>query len=611
MENRSLWLCRLAPALSVALACPAFAQQSANLSPVVITATRSSTSLTDVLADISLIDREQIELAGATSVSDLLARLPGITVSQAGGPFGTTSVFMRGAEGRYTAVFIDGVRLDSQSTGGASWENIPLAQVDHIEVLRGPAAAIYGSDAVGGVVQIFTRQGEPGFFPSVHLGAGSHGTRDASASLRGGHEDVDYALSVASSQSDGFNVKPSGNPDRDGYRNRSFSGRLGWKMRPDQTLDLTVLGNDQSVQYDGSAAPLNDVAQRKLQAIGLNWRLRWADDWRTRVGLTRSTDRYETTPSVYLTETEVSTFLLRNEWGSDMDVLTVDLERREDALQNSSTRPSANTHRSQDAVAVGYGLRSGKHALQVNARQDMDSEFGGKSTGALAYGYTITPNLRVTASTGTAFRAPTLFQRFSLYGTANLRPEASMNHEAGLRWLSGADRASVVVYRNTVDDLINYVSGPGSCINGSGTYPGCYGNTGHARMSGATFEGSTQLGTVHLAGSVDWLSPRNLDTDKWLARRARQQSTWSARTAVAGWQLGGEWQYVGERFDDANNTIRLAPYSLVNLTLGKSLHRDWRFLGRINNLADKHYVLANGYATAGRTLHVGLTWAPL
>ncbi len=607
--NRPAWA--LVP-WAAALALPAFAQQDPTLNPVVVTATRSAVPLTDLLADVSVIDRDAIEQSGALSVADLLKRQPGLTISQTGGPASPTSVFVRGADGRFTAVFVDGVRVDSQATGGASWEGIPLAQIDRIEVLRGPAAAIYGSDAVGGVVQLFTRQGEAGFFPTARVAVGRYGTRELSAGLRGGEGAVDYALGVSQDRSDGFDAKPAGNNhDRDGYRNQAFSGRLGWKLAPGQKIDLTVLDSNTESGYDGSPAPKRDIAKRHLQTVGANWSSRWSDTWSTRVGMTQGTDRYETSPSVYKTDTDVRTYLLRNELRLAGGLVTADVERREDALQNSETQPTAHTKRHQNALALGYGVRAGAHSLQVNARRDDDSEFGGKSTGALAYGYALTPTLRATASTGTAFRVPTLYQRFSIYGSAGLQPETSRNNELGLRWQSGADRLSVVAYRSTIANLINWEETRGGCINASDPdYPGCFANTGHARLSGTTLSGATQVARVNLSASVDWMTPTNTDTGKLLARRPKQQATLAASTPVAGWRLGAELQDVGARYDDAWNTTRLAPYTLLHLSLARQIDRDWRLIARVDNVTDQAYALARGYATPGRAFSVALSWAP-
>lgn len=585
----------------------AWAQQ--NLPEVVVSATRSEQPITDVLADVTLVDRAEIDHLGAASVADVLERLPGITVNRNGGPASTTNVYLRGAEGRFTAVFIDGVRIDSQSTGGASWNAIPLSQVDRIEVLRGPAAAIYGSDAMAGVIQIFTREGEKGFHPSVRVGMGSNKTYDASASLRGSDEVFGYAFGLGSERSDGFNAKPSGNPDRDGYRNESFSGKLSWKLSERQAVELSLLDNHQKAGYDGFAPGNDDQAKSHLQTVGLTWNQRWSSAWSTRVAVSRGTDRYETSPSVYLSETRVDSWLLRNELQAGPGKLTVDLERREDKLDNASTTPTR-SDRHQNAVAVGYGLRAGPHTLQVNARRDDDSEFGGNSTGSLAYGYAISKTLRATASAGTAFRAPTLFQRFSIYGKPDLKAETARNTELGLRWQEGASHASVVAYRNRVKDLINYVAGPGSCVNGVGDYAGCYGNTGRATYSGVTLSGGTTVGDVRVGGSLDLMRPKDADSGLLLARRAETQATLTADVPVASWRLGGEIQHLGKRYNDAANTQALPAYTLLNLTASTDIGRDWRLLARIDNATDKDYESVLGYATAGRTYYLGLSWTP-
>lgn len=593
--------------LACSLAISAWAQKGPT--EVVVSATRSQQPITDVVADVTLVDRTTIDRMGAASVSDVLGGLPGVTVNRNGGPAATTNVYLRGAEGRFTAVFVDGVRIDSQSTGGASWNAIPLSQVDRIEVLRGPAAAVYGSDAMAGVVQIFTRQGEQGFFPTLRVGIGSHGTRELGASLRGGDATMDYALGLGTERSDGFNTKPTGNPDKDGFRNESVSGRMGWKLTPNQKLEATLLDNRQKAGYDGFVAGQDDQARSHLQTVGLNWNSRWSDDWSSRLALSRGTDRYETSPSTYLTETRVDSWLLRNELRVGPGRLTVDLERREDRLQNASTAPET-TDRHQNALALGYGLRAGDHTLQLNARRDDDSEFGAHTTGSLAYGYALSKTLQLTGSAGTAFRAPTLFQRFSIFGTPDLKAETARNVEAGLRWQEAANRASVVIYRNRVKDLINYVSGAGSCINGVGDFAGCYGNTGRATYTGVTLAGGSKLGEVNLGASLDLMRPKNADTGKLLARRAKTQATLTADTAVGAWRLGGEVQHLGQRYDDAANKKPLSAYTLLNLTASTDVARDWRLLARVDNATDKDHESVLGYATAGRTFYLGLSWSP-
>ncbi len=575
---------------------------------MVVTATRIEQPLTDVLADVSIVGRDVIEQSGANSLSDVLARLPGIQMQRNGGPASTTSVYLRGAETRFTAVFVDGIRMDSQSTGGASWNAIPLSQVERIEVLRGPAAAIYGSDALGGVVQIFTRKGEPGLSRSAELGVGTHGTSKLDLGLAGSEGVWDYALGLDRELSKGYNVKPAGNPDKDGYQNTALSARLGLQVTPDHKLDATFLRNRVDGQYDSSNT-LDDHSYLDTQAIGLNWSARWSDLYKTKVSVSRGSDHYATAPSVYETDTDVTSYLWQNIWTVGGQTFTAALERREDELRNGSTTP-VNTSRSQNALALGYGLRIGAHTLQLNVRGDDDSEFGNHTTGSAAYGYALTPNWSATVSAGTAFRAPTLFHRFSIYGDASLKPEKSRSVEVGLKYVDKSSHFSALAYRNRVSDLISYVSGPGSCINGADPfYPGCYGNTGRAQLNGLSFSGGTHWAGVELGASLDFLSPKDQSTGKRLPRRAKQTAMLTADTVWLGSRWGAEWQLVGERFDDVANTRRLGGFALLNLHVETPLVKDWSVVARVDNLGNKYYQTSRGYNTPGRVFYVGLRWS--
>jgi len=593
--------------LACAAAWPVLAQST--LPETVVTATRVEQPLTDVVADVSIIDRAHIERSGAAALADVLARVPGIVLSRNGGPAASTSVYLRGGETRFTAVFIDGVRVDSQATGGATWNAIPLSRVDRIEVLRGPAAAIYGSDALAGVIQIFTREGEPGVQPTVGLGLGSHGTRRLDLGVAGAQDRLDYALGLTRETAAGFNAQPSANPDRDGHRQTSASARLGFKPVAGHKLEATWLRQSLKAQYDGWAPGNDDLGQHRLQTLGLNWTARWTEAYRSTFSVGRADDRYETQPSPYLADTTVTSYLWQNEWRHGDHLITGALERREDRLNNASTAPTV-TRRAQNALALGHGWRHGAHTLQINARHDNDSEFGAQNTGSIAYALGLAPHWRATASAGTAFRAPTLFQRFSLYGTPTLRPETGRNVEVGLRYERQGTRASATLYRNRFKDLITYVAGPGACANGVGMFPGCFGNTSRAQVRGLTLAGSGTFGGVVLGASLDLLDPEDLGSGRTLARRAKRTASLSADTQWAGWALGGEWQLVGARYDNAANTQRLGGYGLLNLSASKAIGPEWRLLLRVDNLTDKGYETARGYATAGRTLYAGLSWSP-
>jgi vitamin B12 transporter len=597
------------------LAClPVQAQEkTAALAETVVTATRVAQPLTDLVADVTILDRAVIDRSGAAAISDLLVRVPGFEMARNGGPGASTSVYIRGAESRFTAVFVDGVRVDSQSTGGATWEAIPLSQIDRIEILRGPASAVYGSDAMGGAIQIFTRQGEGVFAPFVAIGAGTYGTAKLEAGLSGSGESVDYALALAGETSRGFSARTlaTSNSDDDGYRNESASLRLGVNLSASQRLEASALSNDMTSQYDSTTK--DDQNLRLLQSGALNWRARWSDAFNTTVSITEATDRYKTQPTAYLTITNLRGYLFQNEFRAGAHLLTAALERREDMLNNASTTPR-DTSRFQNALALGYGWGGAAHTFQINARRDADSEFGGQTNGNAAYGFAVTPRLRATASTGTSFRAPTLFQRFSSFGTADVLPESSKNSELGLRYAVGPSFVGVTAYHNSVTNLITYVSRTGTCANNLPPVAlasrGCYLNTAQALYRGITFSGEYQFDQSKVRGSLDLQDPRDGITGKLLARRSTHHATLGYDTRAADWDLGVDLQLSALRYDDAANATVLPGYVLTNLVAQKRVQKDWTFLARIDNATDAQYQLANTYATAGRSLYLGVKWAP-
>ncbi|MDT7836133.1 TonB-dependent receptor domain-containing protein [Aquabacterium sp. OR-4] len=576
---------------------------------VVVTAARAPQAAADVLADVSVLDRNAIERSGAINLGDLLVRLPGMELARNGGSGSTTSVFVRGSETRHVAVYIDGLRVDGQSTGGAPWELLPLDLVERVEVLRGPAAAIYGSDAIAGVVQLFTRREAGKTSASAALTAGSEGLLRGRAALSGKAGALDGALSVMAEQADGLDARPSRNPDRDGWRRQGVQAGVGLDLAPGQRLDAQWLSGRLRAQYDGTAG-VDDVSRHSLQVAGAGWSGRWADGSVTRAQLGETRNTYETQPSYYRTETQQRHWLLQHDLalGANQQLGAL-LERREDELLNPSTQysPTLAGQRHQDALALSWRARWGSQQWQAHWRHDRDSEFGKKPTASLAWGWGFAPTWRVGLSAASAFRAPTLFQRFSDYGNASLKSETSRNVEASLRWQAGASEASLVVFRNRVGNLIDW-TGSGDCKSrlDDPTWGGCYNNVGRARLQGVTLAGLTRLAGVALSASLDYHDPRNLDTDRLLARRARVTGTLAADTTLAGWELGLDWRASGQRYDIDNKT--LAGYGLLGLRAEHALMAGLRIEVRVDNLTDQRYETARTYASSGRTGQVGLRW---
>lgn len=607
-------------ALSVlALAASAHAQNK--LDTVVTTATRTPQRLSEVLADLTVITRADIERQAVASVADLLRNNGCAEMVRNGGASATTSLFLRGADSRHTLVLVDGVRMDSQSTGGASWQGIPVSQVERVEVLKGPASAIYGSDAVGGVVQIFTRKA--GGTPSADFGIarGTQSTYKADGGLFGTLGTVDFAFTLAGEESDGFNstLDVPGSfsyiPDRDGWRKYQGTARLGTDIATGHRAELILIRNHINGQYDASKSrPLvDDRTVQDTDATRLAWTAQWSPALQTQLSYGQSRDRYETSPSPYLTITKVKNLALTGSYKvAAGQQVNFQGERIEDELENSGLVTAGVGKRHRNAVGAGYLFNAGPWSLQAHARHDDDSQFGGVDTGTLLAGYEITPGLRVVGSVGNAFRAPTIYQQGTVYGPDLSKPgvkpleaERGRNVELGLKWNSANSELSATAYRNRVSHLIIF-GAAGSCQSAFG----CYQNVSQAKLQGLSLAGATQMVGVNLSATVDFQKPTDASTGLLLARRAKRLATLNADTALGNWVLGAGVQASGSRFDNAANTRRLGGYGLVNLNAQYALSRDLKLQLNLDNAFDRETSTAYGYASAPRTALVSLRWSP-
>ncbi len=608
-------------ALSV-LALAASAHAQTRLDTVVTTATRAPQKLSDVLSDMTVLTRDDIERQAVGSVADLLRRQVGFEMIRNGGPGANTSLFVRGADTRHTTLLIDGVRVDSQASSGASWNAIPLAQIERIEIVRGPASALYGSDAIGGVVQIFTRKGDGKPVVDLGIGGGNRGLVKADASVSGRTGIVDYALSVAAEDSNGFNARPAPatptfTPDDDGYQSRNASLRLGVQLAAEHRLEVSALTSHVDADYDASAtAKTDDRTVSDTRAMRLAWAAQWSSDVRSELSVGESSERYETQPSPYVTKTRVRTYGFNTSWNlGAAGTLQGLLERREDQLDNTGVI-GGHGKRHQDAVGAGWSWASGPLSLQLNARHDRDSEFGGTSTGAVAGGYRLGAGWRVQASAGTSFRAPSLYQRFSDSGKASLRPEQGRNAELGLHYAAGRDEFSITAYRNRVRDLIVYVSKPVSGV--AGPCPnlyGCYDNVSEGRLQGLSLRGATALGAVRLSGTLDLQAPKDSDKasanyGKLLARRAKTHGTVRAETDIGAWTLGGQVLASAKRTDNLATGNQLGGYALLDLDAQYAVTRQLNLQFKVDNVADRKYETARTYAAAPRQVFIGLRFTP-
>lgn len=557
------------------------------------------------------MDRAQIEALGAISVTQLLARLPGV---QSIGSADASRIYIRGADSRMTALYIDGVRVDSQDGvtmlgGGAPWDLIPVSQIDRIEVLRGPASAVYGADAMGGVIQIFTKRGESGFRPYASLGVGSMNLRRADAGFSGEQGGWDYALGFGLEDSDGYNTRPDLNhsPEREPSASRTASVRLGYQVAAAHRVELGALSSTLDSRYVPYGGGVDYTAHAKLDTSSLKWKARWSDVYSTNLTFSRSEiAKQDDVPNNY--KTTLRGVLFENNVRVAGGVLSAILEQKTDDFdaQPSAYDPAFAGHRIQNAIGLGYGATFGPHTIQLNARKDRDSNFGDHHTGLIAYAFALTPQWRATVSTGTAFRAPSLEQTFGPYGSSQLSPETNRSSEIGLGYSDAKQSFKAVAYRNAVTNMISSNASSTSCAAGFF----CYFNVGQASIQGFTLSGTRHFNDYDVRASVDMLSPRDDVTGRSLSLRARKTMSLGVDRRVAALRLSADVQAVGERFNDAANTTVLPGYALLNLGANTQLNKDWKLVSRIENVANVRYEQVASYATPGRTLYLGVQWAP-
>jgi vitamin B12 transporter len=603
-----------APLFAFSLASPVIpALADPAIETVVVTANRTPQRADEVIPDTTVISSEEIARAGAGSVADVLRRQRGIEIVRNGGPGASTSVFLRGANSNQVVVLIDGVRIGSSTTGAASWNAIPLSSIDHIEIVYGPLSALYGADAIGGVVQVFTKksEGTPAF--SASAGAGTYGTRQYDAGVHGstgGDHSVSYALSAAHEEADGFSSTRPGsssyNKDDDGYGRNSVNGRLALQLAPGHEVGAQFLKSRLGAQYDSGASSYDTHNEQDIDSYAVFLNDQIMPNWRSSLQAARSNDKLGSFMSLAATgasqiNTRQNEFTWQNTFDLNGDTLQVLLGHRKEEVLSSST-PALEKARITNSVAAAYDLRRGSHLLDLSLRRD-HSVYGGKTTGAAGYGYEFSKDLRATASVGTSFRAPTYNELyFPGYGLATNKPEQGRNAELGVRWQIAGAELQANYYRNRLTDMIVTVN---PCPSRTGS---CAYNVNHALLEGLTMSAETRMRGIILRASVDLQDPRDETTGKQLARRARRHASLAASYEIQQFDIGAELQASGSRFDDAANVNRLGGYGLLNLYTTWRFTPDWSLLLRLDNALDKRYDLARNYGTAERSWFAALRY---
>lgn len=589
---------------------------------VVVTASRIPQSRENVIADVTVIDREEIERAGQSTLVELLQTQPGIEIESNGGPGATTNVHLRGTSSQQVVVLIDGMRISSATLGTTSLNLLMPEQIERIEIVRGPASSLYGSDAIGGVIQIFTKQGEGKPHMSASAGIGSYDTKQAAASLSGSADNTRYALTVSSLDTDGISsirARTGLDRDNDSFRNLSASGSLFQTIATGHEIGLQAFSTDGHYNFDGNNFPAHQ--EMKQQSFSLTSNNQFTSNWLSHLKVGESMDDLFSVGSFGISSlrTTQRQYSWQNDLSLPLGTLTLAYDRLEDRVKGNTD--FSKKFRSNDGVLASYVLEQGPHAFKASLRHDDNSQFGNHDSGNIGYGYRLSDFWRVTGSYGTAYRAPTFndlywpFQDFGFgftyQGNPNLKPETSRNSEISVVYDQGHHRISATAYKNEVANLL-------VCCQGlPHDFPT---NVGSATIEGLTLAYEGWFANFHMRANADFQNPKNDDTDKLLVRRAREHgSIWLGQT----WnklEIGSEVITSGKRFNDADNQFELGGYTLLNLTAAYKVDDDWSVNARLNNVLDKQYALATtansfapndpAYGTPGTNLFVGIRYSP-
>ncbi len=597
--------------IGMALIASAKAQEPAVQPTIEVTASRVAETVDASLADVSVITRADIDASVAPDLLELLRLQAGIDVVRTGGAGQQTSVFLRGSNSNHVLVLIDGVRVASANTGAFAFENLPLDAIERVEIVRGPRASYWGSDAIGGVIQVFTRQ-----LDSTRLAAsyGSYSSADGSAGFGAKSDAGGFSVQVGVRHVEGFSASnPAAgpyvyNPDDNGFQNHNVVAHGDYKFNT-QTLSASLFRSEGTVSFD-NGDPGQGSSNTLDQAAGVNLAGALNDSWQHRLSIGTSREDIDTPAfaSAYRsTREQVS-------WTNDVTLSTTQhlvagidyVHDRGVSIDYSGFGAPYQVALNNGGAFSGWRVQDGAFDSELAGRYDHYSQFGGAFSGSAAAGWKISDEVRLTASYGTAFRAPNLNELYSpgyggyYAGNPDLDPERSRTAELGLDWhLNDANRLDLRAFSTRVHDLIDF--------SGGSTFQAI--NVDRAAIDGAEFTYAWNAGVWSMENNLTLQDPRDQDTDTQLLRRPKQKLN-STLDRAFGERFRAGLEFVASSKRDDVSSYTLPGYALLNLRASYALDTTWHVGFRLENVFDRNYELAHGYNTPGRSAYLQIAWEP-
>ncbi|WP_257286421.1 TonB-dependent receptor domain-containing protein [Endozoicomonas sp. SESOKO1] len=594
----------VAVAMSV-MSSAAVAEEVYKLGEVVVTAARTAQTVDETLAPVTVIDREQIENSQATSVTELLSQAPGVQIANNGGPGSKSGVFIRGTSTEQTLVLMDGQKLNTAQAGSAPLEYLDPEQIERIEIVRGPRSTIYGADAVGGVINIITRKGIGAPALTLKAGVGSRGTGEYGINFGGESEGTRFNLGARLFETEGYDRTATTvgfDGDDDAFRNKSASGSLSHDFGR-FSAGVNFSHSEGKAEYDVNYAHGTQgtpISYFELSNVNTYAEMEVSDTWGSRMELGFQRDhRNDIGPS----PSNASNKRYSINWINDIawaenQYLIAGVDYANDFTETSYNYTEDERYNTGAFAQNTTSFESSE--LQVGARYDRNEAYGDKTTGSLSWGFELPHQMKLIASYGTAFRAPTFMNLYSgSSGNPDLKPETAQNAELELRGqLNSASNWSVNLYQNNMQDMIIYSDGKMQ-------------NVEQARIQGMELSVSTVLMDWNLNANISVLDPENRTLDKQLVRRANQLFSVNADKGFGRWTLGATFRGQGAAWDSTDNkTNRLPGFGTIDLRASVNLTTELKTQFKIVNLMDKEYATASGYIDEPRGVFATIVWSP-
>lgn len=596
----------LAPSLQAAQA----TQKEKSLPTMIVTADRIANDASQVSADTTVITRKEIEQSQKSNVADLLRGQVGINVAASGGPGKATSVFLRGANSGQTLVLIDGVRVGSATLGSFDWANLSTADIERIEIVRGPQSSLYGADAMGGVIQIFTRKGKPGSRITAQAEAGSYNTVSASSTVSGGTEgEVSYALSVNTLRTDGVSAAAKGT-ETDPYRQTTVSGRASLPVGKGE-VELLARNVDGRTSLDGGF-PFGDVknftsdTRQSVMSARISYPL--TDYLESTLQLSRSLDEViGHDPAGGFNNSDFRTRINQLTWQNHLDMDAVSLVAGVDIHQDKGNSGSAKFNRSltQKAGFASLAWHADMFDLNGSVRYDSNSDNNNKTTYRAGLAVRPLDGLKITANYGTGFKVPSINQLYYPgFGNPNLKPEQSKGWDAGLHYSQQGQDLRFGFDATWFDQrYTNLIVNSTSAT----VFLSVPANLARARTNGLELSANIAYGPAYVRGNWTFLRALNSADNTLLPRRARDKSSIVGGVTAMGLTLEVELDIVGPRFSSPFNQKPMQGYTKTDIRANYAINKQWKLTARVDNAGDKIYEEVSGYGVLGRAWYGGVS----